>query len=82
MPVYKKCNKVKHLDTKLLTQDKIAVIFQTTFENAFTWMKMFEFRLKFYWNLSLMSNLQYPNIGSANGFAPARRQTTVWANVG
>ena len=32
-------------------RDKMAAIFQTTFSNAFTWMKMFEFRLKCYWNL-------------------------------
>ena len=28
------------------TQDKTAAIFQTTFSNAFSWMKMFEFRSK------------------------------------
>ena len=32
-------------------RDKMAVIFQTTFSNAFSWMKMFEFRLKFQWSL-------------------------------
>ena len=31
--------------------DKMAVIFQTTFSNAFSWMKMNEFRLRFHWNL-------------------------------
>ena len=32
-------------------QDKMAAIFQTTFSNAFSWKKMFEFRLKFHWSL-------------------------------
>ena len=32
-------------------RDKVADIFQTTFSNGFSWMKMFEFRLKFHWSL-------------------------------
>ena len=32
-------------------RDKMAAIFQTTFANAFFWMKMHEFRLRFHWNL-------------------------------
>ena len=32
---------------------KMADISQTTFLNAFSWMKMFEFRLKFHWSLFL-----------------------------
>ena len=31
--------------------DKIAAIFQTTFLNGFPWMKMYQFRLRFTWNL-------------------------------
>ena len=31
--------------------DKMAAILQMTISNAFSWMKMFEFRLKFHWNL-------------------------------
>ena len=38
-------------------QDKMAVIFQTTFSTAFPWMEMFEFRLKFHWNLFLRVQL-------------------------
>ena len=34
-----------------LTLDKMAAISQTTFSNAFSWMKMLEFLLKFHWNL-------------------------------
>ena len=33
--------------------DKMDVISQTTFSMAFLWMKIFEFRLKFHWNLFL-----------------------------
>ena len=32
-------------------RDEIDAILQTTFSNAFSWIKMFEFRLKFNWNL-------------------------------
>ena len=31
--------------------DKMAAVLQTTFSNAFCWMKMYEFRLKFHWSL-------------------------------
>ena len=31
--------------------DKMAAIFHTTFSNAFSWMKMYKFRLKFHWSL-------------------------------
>ena len=36
---------------------KMAAIFQTTFSNAFYWMKMYEFRLRFHWSLSLRAQL-------------------------
>ena len=32
-------------------RDKMAVISQTTFSGAFSWMKMYEFWLTFHWNL-------------------------------
>ena len=32
-------------------RDKMVAIFQTTFSNAFSWMKMYEFRLRFHWIL-------------------------------
>ena len=34
-------------------RDKIAAIWQMRFSNAFSWMKMFEFCLRFQWNLFL-----------------------------
>ena len=38
-------------------RDKIDAILQTTFSNAISWMKMFEFRLKFHWGLFLKVQL-------------------------
>ena len=38
-------------------RDKMAAIFQTTFSNAFYWMKLYEFRLKFHWSLFLRVQL-------------------------
>ena len=33
------------------SRDKMAAIFQTTFSNAFSWMKMYKFRLRYHWTL-------------------------------
>ena len=38
-------------------RDKMAAISQTMFSNAFSWMKMYEFRLKFHWSLFLRFQL-------------------------
>ena len=38
-------------------RDKMADILQTTFWNAFPWMEIFEFRLRFHWGLSLRIQL-------------------------
>ena len=38
-------------------RDKIVAISQTKFQNAFSWMKMYEFRSRFHWNLFLMFEL-------------------------
>ena len=37
--------------------DKMNAISQTTFWSAFSWMKMFDFRLKFHWSLFLRVQL-------------------------
>ena len=58
-------------------RDKMAVILQTTFSNAFSWMQMYEFRLRFHWSLFLTAS-----IGSDNGLAPTRRQAIIWTNYG
>ena len=39
-------------------RDKIAAIFQTTFSNAFPWMKMYKLRLRFHW--SSFPRVQFP----------------------
>ena len=38
-------------------RDKMAAISQTTFSNVFSWMKMYELRLKFHWSLFLRVQL-------------------------
>ena len=63
-------------------RDKMAAIFQTTFWNGFSWMKMFEYRLKIHWSLFLRVKLRIFGIGSDNGLAPSRRQAIVWTNEG
>ena len=48
------------LDVITLThwgRDKMATVSQTTLSNAFSWMKMLEFRLKFHWSLFLRVQL-------------------------
>ena len=37
--------------------DKIDATFQTTFSNAFSWMKIYEFWLSFHWSLSIRVQL-------------------------
>ena len=39
-------------------RDIMAVIFQTTFSNAFSWIKMYEFQLRFHWSLFLSAQLK------------------------
>ena len=38
-------------------RDKMAAVSQTTLSNAFSWMKMLEFRLRFHWSLFLRIQL-------------------------
>ena len=38
-------------------QDKMAAVSQTTFSKVFSWMKIYEFWLKFHWSLFLMVQL-------------------------
>ena len=48
-------------DTWALThwgRDKMAAVSQATFSNAFSWMQMCEFRLRFHWNLLLRFELK------------------------
>ena len=68
---------LKHWD-----RDKMVDISQTTFPNAFSWMKIYEFRLIFHWNLILRFKLTNSSIGSDNGLALNRRQAIIWTNDG
>ena len=38
-------------------RDKMAAVWQTTLSNAFSWMQMLEFRLRFHWSLFLRAQL-------------------------
>ena len=72
-------------DLNMLThwgRDKMDANSQTTFSSAFSWMKIFEFRLKFHWSLFLRVQLTYSSIGSDNGLAPSRGQAIIWTNDG
>ena len=65
---------ITHVNLGCIThwgRDEIDAILQMTFSNEFSWMKMYEFRLKFHWSL-------FPGVQ----FAPIRRQATVWTNDG
>ena len=53
---------------------KSPAILQTAFSNAFSWMKMYQFRLTFHWS--------YSNIGLNNELSPTRRQTIIWTSDG
>ena len=54
-------------------RDTMAAILQTKFSSAFTWMKTFEFWIKFEM-CSLESNWKYGSIGSNYGLVPKRQQ--------
>ena len=57
---YPLANVAVFLKLSLLThwgRDKMAAILQTTFSNAFSWMKMHEFHLRFHWSLFLRLEL-------------------------
>ena len=62
-------------------QDEMTTISQTTYSNAFPWMKINETRLRFRWNLFLrVQSTIFYNTGSDNGLAPTRRQAIIWTN--
>ena len=63
-------------------RDKMATISQTTFSNAFSGLKIYEFQLTFHWSYSQGSNEQYSSIGSDNGLTPSRWQAIISTNDG
>ena len=48
---------ISHVCVNTQAETKMGTIFQTTFSNAFSWMKMYKFRLKFHWSLFLWVQL-------------------------
>ena len=48
---------VSHNELTHWGRDKMVAIFQTIFSNPFSWMKMFELRLRFHWRLVLRVQL-------------------------
>ena len=76
---------LKHSHILCLTRwgrDKMDAILQMTFSTAFLWMKMFEFRLQFHWNLYQRVQLIILQLGSDKGLAPSRRQAIIWTKDG
>ena len=69
---------IQNLDLTDLGRHKMVVISQTTLSNAFSWMKMLKFLLKFQWGLFPSVQLTITSIGSDNGLAPTRRQVIIW----
>ena len=63
---------------------RMAAISRTTFSNTFSWIKMYQFRLRFLWSLFLKLQLTIFqhcfSIGSDNGLAQHRRQAIIWTN--
>ena len=65
-------------------RDKMFAVSQTTLLNAFSWMKLLEFRLRFYWSLFIRVQLTIIQhwFRYCNGLAPVRRQAIIWSNDG
>ena len=68
------CSKYVILINILRPMDAIS---QTTFSNAFAWMKMYAFWIRFHWSLFLGGH-----INNNPALAPTRRQTIIQTNDG
>ena len=62
--------------------DKMAAISQTTVSNSFSWMKIYEFRIKCHWSLFLRVQQTLFQHGSDNGLVSTRRQVIIWTHGG
>ena len=60
----------------------MAAISQTIVSNAFSWMQMLQFLLRFHWNLFPTVKLTTFQLGSDNDLASYRRQAIIWTNDG
>ena len=56
-PLWDECNNVDWFSLTHWGRDKMAAISQTTFSSGFSLLKMYEFRLRFYWSVFLMVKL-------------------------
>ena len=64
-----------------LPLEKMAVISQTMFSDAFLWTKCFIFCLKFHWSLFLRVQLTIIQHRLYKGLAPNRRQAIILTNA-
>ena len=60
-------------------RDKMTAILHTTFSNAFSWMKLFAFRLKFHW--SLFPRVLWTRYQNWFRLWPNRREAIIWINA-
>ena len=66
----------------LVSPQDMAVISQTTFPNAFSWMKFFfPFWFEFHRSFFQGFNLLWINVGSCNSLATNRWQAIIWTNA-
>ena len=64
-------------------QDKMAPIKETTFWNAFSWTKMYEFWLRFHWNFGTKGSINNtPTLGQIMAWRQPGWQAIIWTNDG
>ena len=65
-------------------QENVAAIFPMTFSNAFCWMKMFQFRTKYHWNLFMRVHLieNTPALVQIMGLHQKLLQAIIWISDG
>ena len=68
-------------DLTHLSLDKMSAVSQTIFSDAFSWMKIFVFWLRFHWILFLMVQLTIAQHWFRYWLAPNRRQSIIWTNA-
>ena len=72
-PLKHACHSITNYAAVIVThwgRDEMAAFSQTTFSSAFPWMRTFEFRIKFHWNMFFDVSLTMWHTGSDNGLAP------------
>ena len=57
-----RCKRIVLWSLTHIALGKKAAISQTTCSNAFSWMKIFEFEIKFHWSMFIGSNWQYVRV--------------------